>query len=174
MWTAVCSSRRSPAGRSRGELKRHFRDHSWTVRVPRSVKDLHLVVRRASEDMAHELGRAPTVRELADRLAVSADDVVGAISASGAMRPVSLDVPVGGTPTDHLSELGVEAEEDRSDDREQVERLLETLGPREREIVRLRFYGNLSQDQIAERVGLSQMHVSRLLRQSFEAMRSER
>lgn len=159
------------AGRTiEGELKRHFRDDSWKVRVPRSVKDLHLALRRASEDLAHGLGRTPTVRELADHLDVPVDDIVGALGADTALRPVSLDAPVDGGPTDHLAALGEAGHETRTDDRDQVRQLLSVLDEREREIVHLRFYENLSQDQIAERVGLSQMHVSRLLRQSFAAM----
>lgn len=155
-----------------GELKRHFRDRTWALRVPRSVKDLHLEVRRASEEMEQKLGRSPTVRELADRLGVSTDEVVGALGAASARRVGSLAQTDDDSPADHISVLGRPDRTADVDDRDQVEHLLAQLGEREREIVRMRFYEHLSQDQIAERVGLSQMHVSRLLRQSFARMRS--
>ena len=155
-----------------GELKRHFRDATWTMHVPRSVKDLHVAVRRAADDLAQTLGRSPSVKELAEHLEVSPDDVVGAIGAGSARRPTSLDAPSatgdGDQPADAPPRSGAGAVEDR----DEIERCLAVLGPREQEIVRLRFYEHLSQDQIAERVGLSQMHVSRLLRRSFETMRS--
>lgn len=153
-----------------GELKRHFRDQTWALRVPRSVKDLNVSVRRASEALEQQLSRSPTVRELADHLDVSVDEVIGALGATAARRAGSLDDldPQGATTTPRTDSSPAE---DRLEDRDEVGRLLSTLGPREREIIRLRFYEHLSQEQIAERVGLSQMHVSRLLRRSFEQMR---
>ena len=153
-----------------GELKRHFRDQTWALRVPRSVKDLHVSVRRASEALEQQLSRSPTVRELADHLDVSVDEVIGALGATAARRAGSLDDldPQGATTTPRTVSSPAE---DLLEDRDEVGRLLSTLGPREREIIRLRFYEHLSQEQIAERVGLSQMHVSRLLRRSFEQMR---
>ena len=161
------------AGRTiEGALKRHFRDQTWSLRVPRSVKDLHVAVRRASEEMEQQLARSPTVRELADHLGVSVDEVVGAIGAVSARRAGSLDRPDGESPNDHEAALGRPGGTGDVEDRDQVERLLATLEPREQEIIRLRFYEQLSQEQIAARVGLSQMHVSRLLRQSFAQMRS--
>ena len=161
------------AGRTiEGELKRHFRDQTWSLRVPRSVKDLHVAVRRASEEMEQQLARSPTGRELADHLGVSLDEVVGAIGAVSARRAGSLDRPDGESPNAHEAALGRPGATGDVEDRDQVERLLATLEPREQEIIRLRFYEQLSQEQIAARVGLSQMHVSRLLRQSFAQMRS--
>lgn len=159
------------AGRTiEGEIKRHFRDQTWSLRVPRSVKDLHVAARRATEELEQRLGRSPTLVELAEYLEVSTDDVIGAISAVAARHAESLDR--GEEGSDHIAALGRPGGIRSIDDLDQVERLLATLGEREREIVRLRFYEHLSQDQIAERVGLSQMHVSRLLRQSFDRMRS--
>jgi RNA polymerase sigma-B factor len=155
-----------------GELKRHFRDATWAMRVPRSVKDLHVTVRRASDDLAQALGRSPTVKELAEHLEVSPDDVVGAIGAGSARRPTSLDAPTPAGDTDPPAAASPLGGAGAVEDRDQVERCLAVLDPREQEIVHLRFYEHLSQDQIAERVGLSQMHVSRLLRRSFEAMRA--
>ncbi|MBS1836380.1 MAG: SigB/SigF/SigG family RNA polymerase sigma factor [Actinobacteria bacterium] len=155
-----------------GELKRHFRDRTWSLRVPRSVKDLHVAVRRASEELQQQLARSPTVRELADYLGVSHDEVLGAIAAVSARRTGSLDRPDDDLASDRVAGIGRPGGTAAIEDRDAVERLLATLAPREREIVRLRFFEQLSQDQIAERVGLSQMHVSRLLRQSFARMRS--
>jgi len=155
-----------------GELKRHFRDQSWTLRVPRSIKDLHVSVRRASEELEQQLSHSPTVRELAEHLGVSVDAVVGAIGASAARRTGSLDRDEDDRPSDHEPALGQPGGTGDVEDRDQVERLLATLDPREQEIIRLRFYDQMSQEQIAERVGLSQMHVSRLLRRSFDAMRA--
>lgn len=155
-----------------GELKRHFRDRTWALRVPRSVKDLHVAVRRISEEMEQTLGRSPTVNELADRLDVGTDEIIGALGAASARRTGNLVVSEEDTAPDHVAILGRDDRTAEIDDQDQVERLLAGLGEREKEIVRLRFYEQLSQDQIAERVGLSQMHVSRLLRQSFAKMRS--
>ncbi len=153
-----------------GELKRHFRDQTWAVRVPRSVKDLHIALRRATEELEQRRGRSPTVRELAEYLGVEVDEVVGALGAGSARRTGSLDGPDDRHGNDHEPALGRPGGTALVEDRDQVERLLATLEPREQEIIRLRFYEQLSQEQIAERVGLSQMHVSRLLRRSFETM----
>ncbi|HSM66842.1 MAG TPA: SigB/SigF/SigG family RNA polymerase sigma factor [Ilumatobacteraceae bacterium] len=165
------------AGRTiEGELKRHFRDRSWVVRVPRSAKELHLLVRRASDDLAHELSRSPTVDEIAEHLQVDRDDVLRGLAASAAYNVGTIDVGVGDegndTSTDRqrvlaTDDLGFE----NTENRQVVLELLDRLPEREREIVRLRFYERMSQSEIGEAVGVSQMHVSRLLRRSFEQMR---
>ena len=164
------------AGRTiEGELKRHFRDTTWSVRVPRSMQELHLSVRRANDELTQSLGRSPSVPEVAQHIGASADEVVEALAAASAYQHDSLDAPRGGD--DHASTpLGsLIAGDDRSveqtEDRIVVERLIATLPEREQEIVRLRFYEQLSQSDIAARVGISQMHVSRLLRRSFALMR---
>jgi RNA polymerase sigma-B factor len=161
-----------------GELKRHFRDAAWSVRVPRSTKNLHLLVRRANDELNQNLGRSPTVKEIAKHLDESVDSIVEALSASAAFNASSLDHG----PTDNSDSSALT--QDRSPrlsevdsvlegavDRVLVDRLIDSLPEREREIVRLRFYGELSQSDIAARVGVSQMHVSRLLRRSFALMR---
>jgi RNA polymerase sigma-B factor len=165
------------AGRTiEGELKRHFRDRSWVVRVPRGAKELHLLVRRASEELAQATGRSPTIDEIADHLQVDRDDVLRGLSATAAYNVGTLD----GSGNDDDSEIGgdrqraLAIDEDgyvATDNRELVEQLLDRLPEREREIVRLRFYERRSQSEIADTVGISQMHVSRLLRRSFEQMR---
>ncbi|MET0145651.1 MAG: SigB/SigF/SigG family RNA polymerase sigma factor [Ilumatobacteraceae bacterium] len=162
------------AGRTiEGEIKRHFRDHTWTVRVPRSAKEIHLQLRRATDELTQQLGRSPTVPQLAERLGLSTDEVVEGIAAGSAYSTASLDAPMG-NDGEGTRQIG-------SDDRGYadvadlalIEDLMQRLPVREREIVRLRFYEELSQSEIAERIGISQMHVSRLLRRSFEQMRAD-
>ena len=159
-----------------GELKRHFRDHSWTVRVPRSAKDLHLLVRRATDELVHKSGRSPSVDEIAVHLGVERDDVLRGLAASsayhvGTIHSVGNDGD-GETPLDRIDALASEESGyEQAMDTHIVSGLLARLPDREREIVRLRFYEQLSQEQIAEAVGVSQMQVSRLLRASFEKMR---
>jgi RNA polymerase sigma-B factor len=156
-----------------GELKRYFRDRTWVVRVPRSAKELHLTVRRATEELAQRDGASPSVDQLAAHLGIERDDVLRGLAATAAYRMDTLDSPHDdGGGTDRQQRL---ASEDggfvASENRTLVEDLLDRLPARERQIVELRFFDELSQAEIAERVGVSQMHVSRLLRQSFEQMR---
>ncbi len=165
------------AGRTiEGELKRWFRDKSWAVRVPRSAKELHLLVRRATDELSQTLGRSPDVDELAAHLVIDRDDVLRGLAASAAYHVGSLDTSGGdddeAPAMDRRSALAAtDPGFVDTEDREVVEGLLAQLPERERTIVELRFYGRLSQSEIAERVGISQMHVSRLLRRSFEQMR---
>ncbi len=165
------------AGRTiEGELKRHFRDRSWSVRVPCGAKELHLLVRNASEELSQRNGRAPTVDEIAAHLQVERDDVLRGLSATAAYNVGTLD---GGAPDDDTDAMGdrqralatVEDGYGQVDDRELVVQLIARLPEREQEIVRLRFYERRSQTEIADAIGISQMHVSRLLRKSFEQMR---
>lgn len=160
------------AGRTiEGEIKRHFRDHTWTVRVPRSAKETHLRLRKATDELTQQLGRSPTVPQLAEHLGIGVDEVVEGIAAGSAYTTASIDAPLG---PDGEGERQLGADDEgfaHVADSSLVEDLLATLPPREQQIVRLRFYGELSQSEIAERVGISQMHVSRLLRRSFEQMR---
>lgn len=164
------------AGRTiEGEIKRHFRDRSWTVRVPRGAKELHLQVRRADEELSQRLGRPPDVDQISEHLGVPRDDVLRGLGASAAYTVGTLDTRQRGdddVASDRrqvlaIDELGFE----QSDDRQVVHDLMDRLPEREREIVRLRFYERRSQSEIAQLVGVSQMHVSRLLRRSFEQMR---
>lgn len=165
------------AGRTiEGELKRHFRDRSWAVRVPRGAKELHLLVRNASEELSQRNGRAPTVDEIATHLQVERDDVFRGLSATAAYSVGTLDGSTGDDESDTIGDRqrALAVEEDgyaHVDDAALVVELIARLPDREQEIVRLRFYDRLSQTEIAETVGISQMHVSRLLRRSFEQMR---
>jgi RNA polymerase sigma-B factor len=157
-----------------GELKRHFRDTTWAVKVPRDTKELHLRVGAALDSFHAEHGRAPTLRELAARLQVNEEHLIEALEAGAAYRPASLDAPVAsaqGGRTELSATVGNDDPEmGRAEARLAVERLLATLPERERKIVELRFFHDLTQSQIAEQVGISQMHVSRLLRQSVATL----
>jgi RNA polymerase sigma-B factor len=157
-----------------GELKRHFRDHSWDVRVPRRAHDLQQAVKRIVEDLTHELDRAPTISEIAARLDITTDDVMMAMEADTARRATSLSAPAGGdTEGAPLSEQlgGADAVLERAADRVTLTELVANLPERERELIRLRFEENLSQSEIGERLGVSQMHVSRLLRRTLTELR---
>lgn len=157
-----------------GELKRLLRDKSWSVRPPRSLQELAVRTRRLEPELTQELGRTPRIEELADRLDESVDRVLEALSTGGAFRADSLDMPVGdGSITkgatisgDHGDMADVERQVD-------VERLLEGLDERDREIVRLRFVERRSQQEIADRLGVSQSYLSRLLRQTLTTLRHE-
>jgi RNA polymerase sigma-B factor len=155
-----------------GELKRYFRDLGWTVRVPRELQELTLRLDALRETLTGELGRSPTVAELAERAGTTVEHVVEAISAGSAHHPDSLDRP--------LSEDGdlaidvVAAHDDpgfaRAENAVVVDGLLATLSEREREVLRLRFEQDLTQAEIGRRLGVSQMHVSRLIRQSIASL----
>ena len=160
-----------------GELKRHFRDRTWTVRVPRGAKELHLQVRDATAELEQDLGRSPSVEQLAHHLGIDREEVVrglvaGAASSVGTLDTAGSDDDLAGT-----DRQAVLAEDDRAfEDTENLQvigELLDTLPERERRIVELRFYERMSQSAIADEIGISQMHVSRLLRKSFEQMRRE-
>jgi RNA polymerase sigma-B factor len=154
-----------------GELKRYFRDHGWDVRPPRRLQELYLKARSAGEDLAGELGRTPTVSDVAARLGTSEKHTVAALACGVDRRVLSLDVP-GASRTPR-----VEPTEDpqcafaQVDMRLTVASLLARLPRRERRIVEMRFYRELTQAQIAERVGVSQVHVSRLLARALSRMR---
>jgi RNA polymerase sigma-B factor len=139
-----------------GEIRRHFRDRTWPLRVPRSLKDLALETRDAAAEFEHRNGRAPTAAELAEKLGVDVERLLDARMASDAQYPDSLD---------RMVRRGDEAEDALS-----LELLTSRLEPRDREILRLRFEEDLTQSDIAERVGLSQMHVSRLLRDALDRL----
>ena len=152
-----------------GELKRHFRDKTWSVKVPRGLKELHLRIGPAVADMHAQLGRGPTVPELAENLGVSDEEVIEAMEAGAAYRPGSLATPDSSTG---------EARDDRAlaendpgygdvEARMTVRALMAQLPDRERNIVYLRYFEGLTQSEIADRIGVSQVHVSRLLREAL-------
>lgn len=164
------------AGRTiEGEIKRHFRDATWSLKVPRGAKELHLAVRRANSELSAQLGRSPTVDEVASHLEIDRDDVITGLSAGEARRAESIDP----APTDEdrsgADRQWATASTERGygdvENSAVIEQLIEALPEREREIVRLRFYEEMSQVDIAAAVGISQMHVSRLLRSTFDRLR---
>jgi RNA polymerase sigma-B factor len=159
-----------------GELKRHFRDRVWTVRVPRGLHDRMGEVEKAIAALTEELQRSPSVGEIAKRLQVEQTDVLEAMEASHNRRPLSLDRPAGeGEDEAPASELI--GEEDRGFELIEGRALLDTAIPqldeRERLVLRLRFAEDMTQSQIAERIGHSQMHVSRILRRALQRIREQ-
>ena len=159
-----------------GELKRYFRDRTWAVKPPRRAQELHLELRRAEEELTQRLGRSPTVAELADELDESVDHVLEALEAGVAHRASSLDQPTRDDGDDQAprSERLVASTEpgfDRVDQRMLVVELVEQLPEREREIIALRFFEGMSQPEIAERIGVSQSYLSRLLRKTLLHLR---
>jgi RNA polymerase sigma-B factor len=160
-----------------GEIKRHFRDHGWAVRVPRGLQELSIKLMRVVEQLTGELGRSPTIPELAEATGASEEEVLEALESSRAYTPLSLSVGPSGDDDDELDPLesiGTEEHEyEISEDRAVLEPGMRVLDAREREIIRLRFYEGLTQSQIAQQIGISQMHVSRLIRRALEKARSE-
>ncbi len=154
-----------------GELKRHFRDRGWAVRVPRRVQELHLQLDRTTGALSQELGRPPTPAEIAARAGVTEEDVLEGMEAGGMYRLASIDGARDEEAAAPTTRLGAPDEElDAVEDRVLVEDLLEALPEREQRIVYLRFYEGLTQSEIAEQVGISQMHVSRLLVKSLDVL----
>jgi len=159
-----------------GEIKRYFRDKGTAIRFPRRLQELHQSVIRVNEQMKNELGREPTVGELAERLGVTPDDVTEAMEMGPAYVPLSLDQPVAssdGQDNRTVAEQigGEDPELGRVEMRDVLERAMEHLTPRERTIMAMRFYEQMSQSEIAKRLGISQMHVSRLQRAALEQLR---
>ena len=158
-----------------GEIKRHFRDKGWAIRVPRALQELNASMSGAIEGLTARLARSPTIGEIGRELKTTPEQVLEAMEVGTAYATVSLSThPTGDDELDPLETIGTEDENfDRSEDRAALAPALEALPMREREILRMRFEEGLPQTQIAERVGLSQMHVSRLIRKSLAAMRDE-
>ena len=158
-----------------GELRRYFRDHTWSLRVPRDVQELAVKMGKVEAALQLDLGRAPTAAELADRLDCSVEQLLEARDAAGANHMSSLDAPVSSDDQEgaSLAELLGAADEglDEVERAMTVESTLERLSERDRTILRLRFEQELTQAAIGERVGLSQMHVSRLIRQALTTLR---
>jgi len=159
-----------------GELKKYFRDKSWSVRVPRSLQERSALIRQVREALSTENGRPPTIEEISEAADLSADEVIEGLDAQSAYRSSSLDV--GNSGDEEGLSLGatlgaVDPEFHQTELQMAVEVMLAELPERDRTIIQLRFFENLSQHEIAERVGISQMHVSRLLRRSFDELRAK-
>jgi RNA polymerase sigma-B factor len=160
-----------------GEIKRHFRDRGWAVRVPRGLQELNMRVTRLIEQLTVQLGRAPTISEIAKAASVEEEDVLEALESGRAYTSLSLSqgsTQAGGEELDPMETIGeIEHAYEVSEDRAVLEPGLRALDERERRIIHLRFFEGLTQSQIAQQVGISQMHVSRLLRRSIEKIRVE-
>ena len=158
-----------------GEVRRYFRDHSWSVKVPRGLKELSSQLKRAREELSQQLGRAPTATEIASHLGIDREEVVQAQVASSAYSTWSSDAPVSGDDGDRRSVSdsfgSLDANLEKVLDIETVRPLLEALPEREQTVLTLRFFENMTQTQIAQRLGISQMHVSRLLTRSLTKVR---
>jgi RNA polymerase sigma-B factor len=158
-----------------GEIKRHFRDKGWAIRVPRALQELNASMSGAIERLTVKLSRSPSIAEIAEELETTPEQVLEALEVGSAYSTVSLSGAPGAD--DELDPLETIGEEDegfrRSEDRAALAPALLRLPPREREILRMRFEEGLPQTQIAQRVGLSQMHVSRLIRKSLAEMREQ-
>jgi RNA polymerase sigma-B factor len=158
-----------------GEIRRYFRDSSWSVRVPRRLKELHLSITAAGNELSQRLGRAPTPSEIASHLGLSKEDVYEGLEAGNAYHSVSLDDML--TQDSDNTSLGEmlgepDAALEGVENHEALLPLVRDLPERERTILLLRFFGNLTQTQIAEKIGISQMHVSRLLTRTLAQLRS--
>ena len=159
-----------------GELRRHFRDRTWMVRPPRGLQELYLTVQRTRERLWQDLGREPTAQDVATALDRPLEDVLDALAAGDAYDPPSLDAPIrhdrfdgGATGQDFLVDDRDELHD--GENRVVLEQLTADLSERDREVIRLRFGEDLLQREIAERIGCSQMHVSRILRDAVRRMR---
>ena len=158
-----------------GEIKRHFRDKGWAIRVPRALQELNGKMGPTIERLTGKLGRSPSIAEIAREFQTTPEQVLEALEAGSAYAPASLSAGPGDEgDLDPMETIGSADEEyERTEDRASLEPALQRLPPREREILRMRFEEGLTQTQIAEKVGISQMHVSRLIRRSLDRMRDQ-
>jgi len=157
-----------------GEIKRHFRDKGWAIRVPRRLQELKLSLAKATSDLSQKNGRAPTVAELAAHLEMSEEDILEGLESANAYSAVSLDAPDAGDDDSPAVADSLGTTDDSLEGveyRESLKPLLEKLPPREKKILLLRFFGNMTQSQIAAELGISQMHVSRLLARTLAQLR---
>lgn len=159
-----------------GEIKRYFRDKGWAIRVPRRLQELRMSISSVTADMSQELGRSPTPREIADKLAVSVEEVMEGIESANAYSTLSLDAGDSGDESGANSMLDTLGMDDEGlahvEIRESIKPLIEQLPPRERRILLLRFFRGMTQSQIADEIGVSQMHVSRLLNRTLAELRT--
>lgn len=160
-----------------GEIKRHFRDKGWSVRVPRRLQELSAKVNQATDALTTELQRSPSIAEVAEYLDATPDEVLEAMESSSAYSSVPLESPAGAEAEDAPSVLDRYATEDSelafTDDRLVIEEALEGFSPREREVIDLRFLKGMTQIEIAEQLGISQVQVSRLLRRTLKKIQDK-
>ena len=154
----------------KGQLKRHIRDHTWRFRVPRSLQEQYLVVVRTVDDLTQETGRSPLISEVAARAGLSEEQVLEAMEVMHSATPLSLDQPTGGDDGRTLDPAGEDGGFRRVDDQGAITKALSRLPERDQQIVRLRFEEELTQSQIAARLGVSQMCISRVLSRTLRRM----
>ncbi|MBW0012298.1 SigB/SigF/SigG family RNA polymerase sigma factor [Mycobacterium sp.] len=161
-----------------GEVRRYFRDYSWGMRVPRRLRELHVQITRTTGELAQQLGRAPTAGELSAVLGVPRGEIIECLVAGDAYRLESLDAPRGaddsGKPrlvSDSVG--GIDPQIEHITNREAVRNLVTALPPRERQVLHMRFFESMTQSQIAERIGVSQMQVSRILANTLRCLRDQ-
>jgi len=158
-----------------GEIKRHFRDKGWAVRVPRRLQELRLSLASATSELSQQQGRSPTVSELAAHMKITDEEVLEGLESANAYSTLSLDAGDSGSgdePMPVADTLGTEDEGlEGVEYRESLKPMLEQLPPREKKILMLRFFKNMTQSEIAEEIGISQMHVSRLLARTLAQLR---
>lgn len=161
-----------------GEVRRYFRDYSWGMRVPRRLRELHVQISRTTGDLAQKLGRAPTAGELSQVLEVPREEIVECLVAGDAYRLDSLDAPLGadssGTPRLVADSVGgIDPQIEHITNREALRVLVGGLPRREREVLRMRFFESMTQSQIAEHIGVSQMQISRILASTLRSLRDQ-
>lgn len=159
-----------------GEIKRHFRDRTWAVRVPRDLQELSLRVDRAVGELSEALRRQPSVSEIGEAVGADQEHVLEALQAGGAYRAMSFDAPRGGTGEETVTladSVGVDEEGfDRAEERAMLAKMLATVTPRERDVLRMRFEQDMTQAEIGAVIGVSQMQVSRVIRQALTRLRT--
>lgn len=160
-----------------GEIKRHFRDKGWSVRVPRRLQELSAKVNQATDTLTSQLQRSPTIADIADYLDATVDEVLEAMESSSAYSSVSLEAPSGADDDDTPSVIDRYATEDSdlafTDDRIIIEEALASFSPRERDVIEMRFLKGMTQIEIAEKLGISQVQVSRLLRRTLKKIQDK-
>ena len=158
-----------------GEIKRYFRDRTWAVRVPRGLQEMSMRVDRALGELAEHLRRQPSVKEIAAAIGANEEDVLEALQAGGAYRAVSFEAPSGGSGEDAATladSVGVrENGFDRAEERATLDALLGAVGERERDVLRMRFDEDMTQAEIGAAIGVSQMQISRIIRQALQRLR---
>ncbi|CAN5149550.1 N/A [soil metagenome] len=158
-----------------GEIKRYFRDRTWAVRVPRGLQELSMRIDRVVAGLSEELHRSPSVAEIAQAVRVSKEEVLEALQAGGAYRAVSFEAPAGTSGEDAATladSVGVSEDGfDRAEERATLDALLQAVSDRDREVLRLRFEEDLTQAEIGATIGVSQMQISRIIRQALQRLR---
>ncbi|WP_067500467.1 SigB/SigF/SigG family RNA polymerase sigma factor [Actinoplanes sp. TFC3] len=158
-----------------GEIRRHFRDRTWSVRVPRRLQELRISITEASNKLTQSLGRSPTVADIADHLGTTEEEVLEGLEGARAYSARSLSTPVTEDGSTTLADTlgGADHDLELAEMRVALGPALATLDERERTILSLRFFGNLTQSEIAEKIGVSQMHISRLITRSLAKLRAQ-